>query len=92
MKPQTASIRIQTDSIRAGMISLLVPATFYLWITGLGDLARMWLFIISFAICFVLMMQSVVDLLVLVFASASKSSGSAVGHLVRFARRSFRCL
>jgi hypothetical protein len=77
---------MQTDSIRAGMISLLVPALIYLWITGLGDLSRMWLFIISFAICFVIMMQSVVDLLVLVFAFASKSSGSAVGRVVRFIR------
>jgi hypothetical protein len=72
---------------RAGVISLLVFTLCYLWMTGISDSLRMWLFIISFAVCFVLMMQSVVDLLVFVFGCAARFSGASVGRSVRFFRR-----
>ena|SRR6185295_15748211 len=78
-----------TGTIRAGVISLLVPTLCYLWLTGLGDLPRMWLFIVSFAVCFVLMMLSIVDLLVLGFGFAARFSGTGVGRLVRVVRRLF---
>jgi hypothetical protein len=73
--------------IRAGVISLLVFALCYLWATGISDLPLMWLFIISFAVCFVLMMQSVVDLLVWAFSQAARFSGAGVGHCVKLLRR-----
>jgi hypothetical protein len=72
---------------RAGVITLLVVTLCYLWMTGLSDSLRLWLFIISFAVCFVLMMQSVVDLLVFAFGCAARFSGATVGRSVRL----FRC-
>ena len=80
---------MRIGTIRAGVISLLVPALCFLWLGGLSDLPRMWLFIISFAVCFVLMAQSVVDLLVLAFGFAARYSGMAVGRLVRVVDRFF---
>jgi hypothetical protein len=89
MKTQKTSIGMHTGTIRAGVISLLVPALCYLWMTGLSDAPRMWLFIVSFAVCFVLMMQSIVDLLVLAFGFAARFSGMGVGRSVRVVRRLF---
>ena len=80
---------MHTGTIRAGLISLLVPTLCYLWMTGLGDLPRIWLFIVSFAICLVLMMQSIVDLLVLAFGVVARLSGTGVGRSVRVVRRLF---
>jgi len=89
MKTQSTSTRIRSGTIRAGVISLLVFALCYLWVTGISDLLRVWMFIISFAVCFVLMMQSVVDLLVLAFGHAMRLSGAGVGRSVRLVRRIF---
>jgi hypothetical protein len=75
--------------IRAGAISLLVFAIGYLWVTGISDLPRAWLFIITVAVCFVLMVQSLVDLLVLVFGFTAKIFGRNAGCSVRLVRRIF---
>lgn len=85
MKTQNTS----AGAIRAGIISLLVLALCYLWMTGLGDLPRLWLFIVGFAVCFVLMMQSIIELLVLGFGFAAPLSGAGIGRLVRVVRRHF---
>ena len=83
MKPQSTSASV----IRAGVISLLVFALCYLWVTGISDLPRAWLFILSFAVCLVLMMQSVIDLLTLAFAFIARLTGTGVGGAVRVVRR-----
>jgi hypothetical protein len=85
MKTQTTSASV----IRAGVISLLVFALCYLWITGISDLPRAWLFIVSFAVCLVLMMQSVVDLLTLGSGFVARVTGTKVGGAVRIVRRLF---
>jgi hypothetical protein len=82
-------MKTQNTSIRAGVISLLVFAICYLWVTGISDLPRACLFIVSFAVCFVLMMQSVTDLLVSAFNLAARFSGAGVGCSVKFVRRAF---
>jgi hypothetical protein len=81
---------MHTGTVRAGLISLLVPTLDYLWLAGLGDLPRVWLFILSFAVCLVLMMQSIVELLVLGFGFVARFSGVGIGRLVRVVRRHFR--
>jgi hypothetical protein len=89
MKTQNTTVGMHIGTIRAGIISLLVFALCYLWMTGMSDLVRAWLFIISFAVCFVLMMQSVVDLLVLAFGLAARFSGAGVGRSITCFRRIF---
>jgi hypothetical protein len=83
MKPQSTSASV----IRAGVISLLVFALCYLWVTGISDLPRAWLFIVSFALCLVLMMQSVVDLMALGFGFVARLAGTGVGGIVMVIRR-----
>ena len=83
MKTENAS----SGSIRAGIIGLLVFALCYLWVTGISDWARAWLFIVSFAVCVVLMMQSVVELMVLAFGLAARFSGRSIGRSIRIVRR-----
>ena len=78
---------MHTGTVRAGLISLLVPALCCLWAMGFSDLSRIWLFIIMFAICFVLMMQSMVDLFVLAFGFASMHLGRVAGRTLVFVRR-----
>ncbi len=89
MKTRSTSTETQTGTLRAGFISLLVFTLCYLWMTGVSDLLRMWAFINSFAVCFVLMMQSVVDLLVWAFSLATRFSGTGAGRSVRLFRRAF---
>ena len=86
---KTHNTETHASTIRAGVISLLVPALCYLWMTGIGDLPRMWLFILCFAVCFVLMMQSIVELLVLGSGFVARFSGAAVGRVVTVVRRLF---
>ena len=74
---------------RAGVISLLVFALCYLWMTGISDMPRAWLFIVSSAVCFVLMVQSIVELLVLAFGVIAAFSGRTIGQSVRVVRRLF---
>lgn len=86
MNTESISTGIQ---LRAGVISLLVFTLGYLGMTGISDSLRAWAFIISSAVCFVLMMQSVVDLFVWVFGQTAKFSGASIGHSVRLFRRAF---
>jgi hypothetical protein len=86
MNAQSTSTGTQ---LRAGVISLLVITLCWLWMTGISDLLRMSLFIVSFAVCFVLMMKSVVDLFVWAFSVAARFSGASAGRSVRLFRRAF---
>ena len=90
MKTQNMPVGTNAGVVRAGLISLLVPAVCYLWVFQRWDLPRTWLFIISVAVCFVLMLESIVDLLVLMFGFAAKFSGMGVGRSVRFVRRAVK--
>lgn len=72
--------------IRAGVISSSILAIGYLYITGLSSLPRVLAFIVLMAVCFVLMMQSVVDLLVWMFGQAAAFSGRGLGRAVRWVR------
>ena len=92
MKTHNTSKEMHTATIRAGVISLLVLALCYLLMTQRWDLPRAWLFIVSFAICFVFMMASVVDLLALAFTVTVRFSGFGVGRSVRLVRRIYRRL
>ena len=73
---------------RAGVISLLVLAIGYLDITGLSSQLRVWAFMVLVAVCFVLMMKSLVDLLTWAFGRLAVFCGRGLGKTVRF----FRCL
>jgi hypothetical protein len=86
MNTQSTSTGTQ---LRAGVISLLVITLCFLWMTGISDLLRMWAFIVSFAVCFVLMMQSLVDLFVWAFSQTARFSGASIGHSARLLRRAF---
>jgi hypothetical protein len=86
MKKHIAAIEAHPDTIRAGVISLLILATLYLYITGLSDFPRVWAFIVCFSMCFVLMMKSVVDLLVWAFGLVASYFGWGLGHAVRLLR------
>lgn len=89
MKTQNTSIEMHRGTVRAGIISLLVLALCYLWMTGIADWPRTWSFIVLFSVCFVLMMQSIVDLLVLLFGLAAPFTGRCFGHVVRQIRHNF---
>jgi len=77
---------ITFTEIRAGMISLLVLAIGYLYITGLSSQLRVWVFMVLVAVCLVLMLESVVDLLVWVFGQTAAFSGRGLGKAVRLIR------
>ena len=81
MKTNTAPIEL-----RAGMISSIILAICYLYHTGLSSQPRVWAFIILIAVCFVLMMKSLVDLFVWSFGLAAVFSGRGLGRAVRFIR------
>jgi hypothetical protein len=85
MKKQMITTEIH-PGLRAGVISLLVLALCYLAMSGLSDLPRALAFIGFFAVCFVLMMKSVVDLLVWAFGLAARCSGLGLGCSVRLLR------
>lgn len=87
MKKHIAVIGSEQDAIRAGVISSLILALCYLYATGISSLPRAVAFIVGFAVCFVLMMKSVVDLLVWAFGVAARCSGFTLGHALRFSRR-----
>jgi len=72
--------------IRAGVINSLMLAIGYLYITGLSSQLRVWLFMILVAVCFVLMMKSLVDLFVWAFGQFAAFSARGVGKTVRFIR------
>ena len=87
MKKHIEVIEANPDTVRAGVISSLILAICYLYISGLSSLPRVWGFMVLFAVCFVLMMKSVVELVVWAFALAARYSGTGLGHAVRLFRR-----
>ena len=89
MKTQNAPIEMNTATIRAGVISLAVFSICYIGMTGGGgiDGRHVWWFIISFAVAFVLMMSSIVDLFVLTFTFAMRYSGKGLGRATKLVRR-----
>lgn len=72
--------------VRAGVISSLVLAIGYLWVTGITSQIRVWLFMVLVAVCFVLMMKSLVDLFAWAFCLFAAFSGRGLGKTVRFIR------
>ena len=72
--------------IRAGVISLLMLAIGFLYITPFSSQFHVWAFIILVAVCFVLMMKSVVDLFVWGFGLAAAFCGRGLGRVVRLIR------
>jgi flagellar biosynthesis protein FliQ len=86
MKSIIQSSGVQSDTIRAGVISSLIMAIGYLWVTGISDLPRAIAFMVSVAVCFVLMMKSVVDLLVWIFGLVARYCGFGLGRSFRFSR------
>ena len=87
MKKQNGVIETNPDAVRAGVISSLVIAICYLNISGLSSVPRVWGFMLLFAVCFVLMMKSIVDLLVWTFGLTAYFLGIGFGRVVRFVRR-----
>jgi|GEM_PF-2305200 len=90
MKKQVTVIGSEQDAIRAGVISSLIIALCYIYATGISSLPRAGAFIVAFAVCFVLMMKSVVDLFVWAFGVAACCSGFTLGRSVRLFRRVVR--
>jgi hypothetical protein len=87
MKKNIAAVEARPSNMRAGLISLFIFAICYLYVTGFSSVPRVLVFIVSFAVCFVLMMKSVVDLLVWAFGVAAVRSGRGLGKMVMFFRR-----
>jgi len=81
MKTNTVS-----TEIRAGVISSLVLAIGYLYATGLSSEFRVWAFMVMVAVCFVLMLKSLVDLAAWAFGQAAAFSGRGLGRAVRLIR------
>ena len=77
---------ITFTEIRASVISSLVLAIGYLYITGLSSQFRVWAFMVLVAVCFVLMLKSLVDLFAWAFGLAAAFSGRGFGRLFRFIR------
>jgi hypothetical protein len=89
--PEICSI-MKTDitftEIRAGVISSLVLAVGYLYITPFSSRFHVWAFIVLVAVCFVQMMKSLIDLFILAFGLAAAFSGRGLGRVVRSIRSS----
>jgi hypothetical protein len=77
---------ITFTEIRAGVISSLVLAIGYLYVTGLSSQFRVWAFMVLVAVCFVLMMKSLVDLFAWAFGLAAAFSGRGLGRAFRLIR------
>jgi hypothetical protein len=69
--------------IRAGVISSLMLAIAYLYVTPFSGQFHVWAFVVSIAVCFVLMMKSFVDLFVWAFGLTAAFSGRVLGRTVR---------
>ena len=72
--------------VRAGVISSLVLAIGYLYVTPFSSRFHVWAFIILVAVCFVLMMKSLVDLFAWAFNLAAVFSARGLGKVVRLIR------
>jgi hypothetical protein len=86
MKRNAAFSERDCLAIRAGGISVLVLALCFLALTGLSSLPRVWLFLCMFAVCFVLMVKSLVDLGVCLISLAARGAGAGLGHSLRLSR------
>ena len=85
--PGTGALRIGGSvQMRAGVISSLVLAIGYLYVTPFSSQFHVWAFMILVAVCFVLMMKSLVDLFAWAFNLAAAFSGRGLGKFVRFVR------
>jgi hypothetical protein len=69
--------------IRASVISSLVLAIAYLYVTPFSSQFHVWAFMVSIAVCFVLMMKSLVDLFVWAFGLTAAFSGRILGRTFR---------
>ncbi len=69
--------------IRAGVISLLMLTIAYLYVTPFSSQFHVWAFMVSIAVCFVLMMKSLVDLFVWAFGLTTVFSGRVLGRTFR---------
>ena len=69
--------------IRAGVISLLMLTIAYLYVTPFSSQFHVWAFMVSIAVCFVLMMKSLVDLFVWAFGLTAAFSGRILGRTFR---------
>ena len=58
----------------------------YLYVTGLSSQVRVWAFMVLVAVCFVLMMKSLVDLFAWAFTQAAAFSGRGLGRAVSLIR------
>jgi len=77
---------ITFTEVRAGVISSLVLVIGYLYVTPFSSQFHVWAFIVSVAVCFVLMMKSLVDLFVWAFGMAAAFSGRGLGRAFRLIR------
>jgi hypothetical protein len=77
---------ITFTEIRAGVISLLLLAIGYLYVTPFSSQFHVWAFMVLVAVCFVLMLKSLVDLFAWAFAQAAAFSGRGLGRAVRLIR------
>ena len=87
MTKQLAASETGPDTVRAGVISALIVGVCYLYVTGFSSLPRVWAFMVLVAVCFVLMMKSLVDLVVWVVSLTARLLGIGLGRTIRFARR-----
>jgi hypothetical protein len=72
---------ITFPELRAGVISSLMLAIGYLYVTPFSSQFHVWAFIVLVAVCFVLMMKSVVDLFVWAFGLAAIFSAVVLAEL-----------
>lgn len=79
-------IDIKLNEARAGVISSLVLAIGYLYVTPFSSQFHVWAFIVLVAVCFVLMMKSLVDLFAWAFNLAAVFSGRGLGRIVKLVR------
>ena len=82
----TMKTDISFTKVRDGVISSLVLAIGYLYATGLSSQFQVWTFMVLVAVCFVLMMKSLVDLFAWAFGLAAAFSGRGLGRAVGLIR------
>jgi hypothetical protein len=87
MKRHIAFAEINPIAIRAGVICSLLFGLYFITLGGLSDLPRVFGFIVFVAVCFVLIMKSVVDVLIWMVGFAARYCGMGLGHSVRIFRR-----
>jgi hypothetical protein len=86
MKNQIAHLETHAATVRLGGILSLGLASYFLFVTGISDLPRAFAFMAAFAVCFVFLMKSVVDVLTWSFVLAARISGKGLGRSYRATR------